>query len=91
MVELFPNSRESILAEIRLYSPRIDGSPEDQYYEIRIEEETYRHVNQRLLEKWIARGQVKKHTLVMDTAIGKWTDLGSLSEFAPFWPPQSSL
>jgi len=90
VVERYPDSQESMTAKIRLYGPRIDGNPNDKYYEIRIEEETYRDVNQRLLEQWIGHGLVKKQTLIMDTATGKWIDLGSLDEFAPFWPPPTS-
>jgi len=87
LIERYPDSKGSMMAQIRLFGKRIDGAQLDRYYEIRIGEDTYSEVNQRLLEKWISRSQVNKLTLVMNTETGRWDQLRDLEEFKPFWPP----
>ena len=89
VIQRYPDSKESITAEIRIFGRRIDGTDIDSYYEIRIGEDTYADVNQNLIRKWISRGLITKFTLFMNTQTGRWDSLGELQEFKSYWPPTS--
>ena len=87
VVDRYPNSRESMRAQVWLSGTRIDGRPTDRYYDIKIEGEYYRGVNQHLIEQWIETGQATIHALVLKDETGKWIKLGNMEEFTSFWPP----
>ena len=89
LADRFPNSRDSMRAQVWLWGARIDGNPTDRYYDIKIEGDYYRGVNQRLIEQWIETGQVTTLALVLKDDTGKWVKLGDMEEFASIWPPIS--
>jgi len=86
VVDRFPNSRHSRRAEVWLWGPKIDGTPEDKYYDIKIEEDYYRSVNQNLVERWIGHHELIRQSPVLNDETGKWDHLGELDEFKRCWP-----
>ena len=87
VTDRFPNSRESMRAQVWLWGAGIDGRSTDMYYDIKIDGEYYRGVNKSLIGQWIKTRQAKTHALVLKNETGKWGKLGDMEEFASIWPP----
>ena len=82
----YPDTHHSRQAEVWLWGAGINGQFDDKYHDIKIEEDYYRSVNERLVQRWIISGEVNKLSLILNPETGKWDHLGDLGEFNTFWP-----
>ena len=85
VAERYPDTHHSRMAEVWLWGAGINGQFDDKYYDIKIEEDYYRSVNEKLVARWIGHDEILSTSLVLNPETGKWDHLGDLEAFKKYW------